>query len=325
MHFFRRVLIIIASFLCALSVSAFIWMMTVQTTLLQRTVVKNWLQQSNVYNTLLPEVITPGHNNQASPLGAAINEAPKQALLQTFPPSYVQQQLEIVIDKTYDWLEGKTSTIAFSIPANAKRTDFIERLAKLLEPSITQLPMCSLANTTNCRPPQTDPAVAARLTATKIADESGIFTAPITEKTLSKNPVNNQPVQQLQKFTTFVPTLLILLPLVAVLSAVLVFALASLKIRAGKKLMVRIFFGAAFSLATGLGIIYYSSKINIQATESMPIAHVLNPLLHLATATIGQQLSLFSGIAAAVSAGIWVGLAVWGSKKASSSIQPSAK
>src|SRR4051794_37340792 len=112
MNLVRALLASLFSLACTLAVSGFVLLLTMQTTVLNRQEVKTWVQHSGAYSHVIDTSVTsdPAIQQQLSTVSNAVSQHDLVAALsKTFPPSYIQQQSEKVIDSTYNWLDGKQS------------------------------------------------------------------------------------------------------------------------------------------------------------------------------------------------------------------------
>ena len=147
MNILRNFLIGLMRFTCITALSGFIYLLTLQTTVMDRMVVKNWLNESGIYDgKLLTALLQTGDTQTTQPEAAAAitpsTDAIKTSLNATFTPEFTKTHIEQIIDSTYDWAEGKSPTLSFSVPIDEKRETFVQSLSRALEPQIAALPVC---------------------------------------------------------------------------------------------------------------------------------------------------------------------------------------
>jgi hypothetical protein len=166
MNIFRHILIGLASLVFITAVTGFAYTLTLHTTVMDRTVVKTWLNESQVYDgrliNALVQTATANNGQDGTPQPAPTNaltpspDVVKTALNATFTPEFTRTQIEGVINDAYDWIDGTRPNFTFSIPIDQKRDTLIAQLAKGLGPQIAALPICQVTTYTQnsvCRPP----------------------------------------------------------------------------------------------------------------------------------------------------------------------------
>ena len=333
MNILRTLLIGLATFIYVTALSGEVYLLTLQTTVMDRAVVKGWLSDSKIYDGKLVSAFTQTAtaedqkgSDQAQSAIKASPEAVKTALSTTFTPNFIQTQSETVIDNAYDWVEGKTPTFAFSIPVDQKRDMLIQQLTKAMEPQIAALPVCQSAPTADnvCRPPQLTVEQFSSQLVNENLKGSDTFTKPITEKSSAKDSQQptaqppKSPLTQLPTLYSLIHTLLIVFPVAILVSigAIVLAAQRGQRLRTFTRLSRRIFFGMIFTFIIaliGLAIAHgndfgISGMIGQQASEA---AAILVPLVQLVVASIMSRLALLSGIVCVVSLSTWIGLHIW--------------
>lgn len=325
----RAILASLLSLVCTLAVSAFVTLQTLETTALDRTEVKGWLDKSGTYNNLLDTVLSTNTaaQQELNSTGSSIVTADdiKTALGQTMDTTYVKQSTEKVVDSTYNWLDGQTSTISFEINTTAKKDEFTKNLSSVLEPQLAKLPPCmSIAqfqsNNPPCLPPGTTAKQAADGLATDAANQASIFRQPVTNETVAQSSKGsaqtNSPLtnsnSSANRFRDLVSSLrvwLIWLPIIAIVSGGLMALLSQHKLKAAKHLAGRLTVGLALACAAGLLIANvgqtYSFK-DLTGANNAFMAQVIEPVLHQAAPAIGFRLALVSGLLGLATLTAWV-------------------
>ena len=209
--------------LCVAAVSGTVYSAAISTTLLDRSDIKQWLGASKLYDndTLISVLFTEQPNTIIAGQNLISNEAIQHALERTFPASFLRQNFEHVVDKSYDWIEGREARFAFSVPVDTKRQTFIAELAKEIEPKIAALPICNLTIQTPCRPNVPVPDFVRQLVIESIT-ASDFLQAPLTESVFiqSTSTENTAVLSRLPMIYSTVMTLLWALPLVFLISLV---------------------------------------------------------------------------------------------------------
>ncbi|MGH7196940.1 MAG: hypothetical protein ACREGJ_04235 [Candidatus Saccharimonadales bacterium] len=315
MRIFRAATAALLTLVCTLAITAFIGLMTLSTTVLNRDAVKTWLDKSGVYtNALSAAVKTNTAEEQPSLL---TNEMLQRALERTFPPSYIEQNTEKVIDTTYDWLHGKTDRIAFSIPINDQRPALANNLTAEIEPVVAKLPPCVTRSqlvdpvTAQCLPPRIDAHNYAGELASRAAASSTLFEKPITEKSFGEISLPGADV--LRAVATNVSWLIIALPLLAIFCAVDEFFVARTKFAAVASLGRRVFFSTLLGFILGLVALYLGSSVQIGSVlgaadpaQQAIVAQLIDPVLRQAIPDIGRNLSIISAAVLVVSFATWL-------------------
>jgi hypothetical protein len=331
MNFMRAILASLSSLVCTLAVSGFVTLQTLETTALDRTEVKGWIDKSGAYNNLLNTVLstnTAAQQELNSTRGSIVtSDDVKTALSQTMDPAYVKQSTEKVIDSAYNWLDGKSSTISFEINTTEKKDDFAKHLSAVLEPQLAQLPQClSLgqfqSNNPPCRPTGTTAKQAADELATDAANQASIFSKPVTNETVAQSsdgsaqtsPLTsgNSSANRLRDIVSNLHMWLIWLPIIAVVSGGLMVLLSQHKLKAAKHLAGRLTVGLALTCAAGLLIANVGRTYSLKdlTGSNALMSQVVEPVLHQAAPAVGFRLALVSGLLGLATLITWVILLV---------------
>lgn len=336
MNILRAMLVGLAGFVCIIAISGSIYLLTLQTTIMDRAVVKGWLGDSKIYDGKLISAFVQatnagrgqGGNPQSQASISASPEAIKTALNATFTPDFVQAQIESVLNNAYDWTESKTPEFKFSIPIDQKRDTLIQQLSKAIEPQITALPVCrstQLAPQSTCRPSNVTVEQFASQLTTQSIDESGAFAAPITNESISKSnqkkpqQPDKSPLTQLPAIRAGIDLLLIILPIAAIVSiAVVVLATVSgRRLAASSRLSRRIFFSTLLTLIPAIAVIWIArdNDFGLSNMFTAQTGELVIPLIKTIVVGISHKLALLSGIVCIISALVWIGLTIWQRKR----------
>lgn len=330
MRIFRLFLIWLMGFLCAISVTLLVYLGTLQLTVLDRDVVKGWLRDGGVYkNNLVPSLIQSGATTAQKPDQPAAPsqfqippDAFKLALVRTFTPSYVQSQTEGVIDKYYDWMEGKSTQFSFSIIVTEKRDTFITELAKASEPYVAKFPACgsALATGTMCRPANIDPGEYSQQIMTDNISKSDFFTRPLISNTSMEsggaNAIGLPP--EVPRYISLIKPVMIGLVVLTLLSAGLLIWLSPIMERpnALKRLGKRIYFGQLFTFIMALLLIAafqfgFFKFQSLFGEQPAAISQTLSDLTKVIAISMASALALLSGIVCAIGLTNWIGVIIW--------------
>lgn len=305
----------IARSLCAiglgLTIGAWIIIATVNETALNRGVTKQWLAQSGIYNTDLGSIAqiqtTSGENTSE-----ITSQALSEALKTTFPPDYIKQGSETVLDGVYDWLDGKQQAITFAIPVQEKAEEFKTNLANALAPKLEGLPPCAsrLGNTTSdptCIPIGLNAQDYARQLANNA--NGSFFKEPLTAQSFGQ-PAHTSQIDLLLQAAQMARTSALVLPFAALLFAGLFILLSRDRLQGTLQIGRQLVISSIFLLAGGLIMWYVGNTVDIgantDASSKNLITNIINPLAHTIIPGIGSALSLFSGAVMAVGVVIWV-------------------
>jgi len=137
-------LFVITSFLVTILVgTATAW--TLKSTVADRETVKNWLLVSGVYDNFVDEIVAVSAGAAADdPDVATIDQATlTNAARAAFPPALLQDSLETVLDGSYNWLEGTTDSLDFTVDFTEAKSMFASELALAVKIKADELPACT--------------------------------------------------------------------------------------------------------------------------------------------------------------------------------------
>lgn len=136
---------------------------------------KQALKQSGLYGSIVQNTVDDKQQEIATTLPLDRPEI-KTALQQAFPPQLIEANATRVIESTYDWMQGRTSTLTLRVDLSDARESFARSVRDYVVNRTAGLPICSLAelraigsiNAINpfdatCRPAQITPAAAGEL------------------------------------------------------------------------------------------------------------------------------------------------------------------
>lgn len=311
-------------FVCIAAIALLVYIGTLQMTILNRSVVKQWIDTGGVYeNHLIPELIRTGsvppqaQNTADAQTFSVPPDALKQALERTFTPAYVKNQTETSLDKFYDWIEGKAPNFVLSIPIHEKRDTFVNELAIASEPYIASMPVCTSAfPAALCRPATLPPATFAKELISENISKSGFFNKPLTNSEFAdqSSPLPSPLLRIVPYLTEYIITLAV----IAIISASMLvwISLPGRRILAAVSLAKRIFISQVFTFGAAMlfTVLFYFDILrfsNIIPVASDVIAKTIGSSVKIAFMAMAVQLAILSGIAAAASLLAWAGGRMW--------------
>lgn len=317
MVFLRALLRGLLLLIIAFSLSIWISLATLNATVFDRAVVKNWLDKSGIYGHALTDLIRTEASSAAPQVLS--QTVLLTALSATFTPDYMREQTNKVLDATYDWLEGKKEAITFNIAIQDKRAEFGQQLAAAIEPHVRELPQCANGSDTRdgiCVPKGVAPAAFSQQFAAQALDGASFLDQPLTEKMFvpAQGGLNlpfDLPAAYAQR-----GNVLIVLPFVMLLGSVAYVFLSSTRQRGLLVIGRRFFFGAVTALVGGVlmwtlgGTLDISRLPALDPAQAQMFGKVIQPVLRVAVPEIGVWLSLFSGIFAVAGLALWITMAV---------------
>lgn len=296
------------------------WIITATTYLTagNRDVVKNWAINSSIYdNTLTNALQVSASDGESS--SVITSDLLSQALHQTFDSAYLQQSGNTIINATYDWLEGKTAAITFSIPVQTKAEEFRKNLTALLTQKLQSLPVCPGKTA-----PETD-QLTCLPAGVSANDYAAQLTRPSSNNTFLNEPLTQDAFGQSQPQTAMLPIIYNWLRVLfwALPAAILVLGGAYVfltpdKLKGLMRLGRQWVFNASITFVGGLilwsvgGLIDVSPAVegrDPQQTEV--IASLVNSVLQVILPDIGRTLALCSGAFVLIGGLLWLGVFLW--------------
>ncbi|HEX6258737.1 MAG TPA: hypothetical protein VFZ48_04620 [Candidatus Saccharimonadales bacterium] len=279
-----RIVATIFGGICVFAISLFILLFTLQTTVLQRQNVKEWLVKGDAYTHISNGVITHAATGNS---GVAITQQQKalppavqRALTTTFSPEYLQRNTEQALDGFYDWLEGKRPSPESLVTLGERQQDFATNLSRELQKNMNS-----------------DAAKAAAQAQTNQL-------APLFNQTLAvpalQGATESPQIAQLPALLAVLPSALVVLLVVAVSMAILAVVSQQDRQQATKQLATRLVISMSITFAAGLGLAAVGTLLDLQIeaffTTGASVADaLLAPLVDYALPAIGGQLMVCSG------------------------------
>lgn len=211
MNILRKFALFVFSLLLfiALPLNTLAW--TATQSLMDRGVVLGWLKEGKVYDNiadaaakLAEDSLTKKDDSQMiegeaqegrgqMPDAVTLIKAAKVAL----PPNVLQQNVENIINSSYDWLEGKTDTIVLNLDLDDEKKAFIDAIGNEAISRAASLPTCTTDQdagfdplSSDCIPSGTDVAAQAEKIKSELASSKDFF--PDTNITGSDLTIGNE-------------------------------------------------------------------------------------------------------------------------------------
>lgn len=285
---------------------------------------KQTLKEENIYSSIVPSVLTSTSKQQAPgelPLGEPwVRDIADKA----FPAADFEQKSGVLIDSTFNWLDGKTANPEYTIDFNPNKEQLKVEIGNYLENRLASLPACSLSNlpktndpfTIECLPPGVAPATVATLFEQQLAQDK-FFSgqAVLTSGDTKVNPngtvqINNplQPLENTRSWYQHKDLLMWLLPsLIVILSALGIF-LASNR-RLALRRLARSFLLSAVSLfifGIVVGFVAKNILANTVASADVITRDLLAPVLSSLAVQTQQVYFIFAGVSVVVAVILFV-------------------
>ncbi len=122
--------------------------------------IKDTMRDANAYEKFVTSVA----DSNKSQLKVSDQDAAslRTIALNTFPPDVLEQDAEQVVDRFYDWLEGDSESLSFSVDLRPNRVAFAHSLGEMMMDRLAFLPLCEQQPdtidpfTATCRPDNID-------------------------------------------------------------------------------------------------------------------------------------------------------------------------
>lgn len=304
---FRGLLIFIALICTAAWVSLF----TLQQTVLNRTVVFGWLNNSGFYSHFVDTVVQLQASPQTGGGDGELNvTALQQAVNQTLTPDFIKQSAETILGNLYDWAEGKREDFGFIIPLDQKKADLQAQLAKALEPQLASLPKCTskltVSDTPDCVPAGVSPSAMAADLAARAMSSTDFLSKPLTANDLGQN--FTQPLMPARLLATNLPWMVLVLPALAVLCVVGYVLLDANKFNGLGMAGRRLLFATMIGLLTGAAMWMFGKQIAFGDTlgDARIVGTLVDPIIQQVVPDVGKWLTIATGSVVALGGLLWI-------------------
>lgn len=288
-----------------------------QATLLNRDTAKRWLAESGVYDAFVGSYF----QSQAQTSGLLTNDDINKAFVATFPPGYVKQQSETALDAFYNWVDGKTKTVSYSLPVNEKRQEFVNNLIKQAEPRLAALPQCPTRIVPNASKPTCIPqgmtAATLAQNSIRLADEDPLLKNPLTTEVvtnaITQSGAKLPDAPWLPMAAQWARQAAVVLPMLILLAATSYILLHEDKIKGlgaiGRRALFQgliVVIGGAFLWVAGTNIDLTTAAQDSDPQQLAIISNIVNPFIQIVLPDVGRAFVLFSGIVAVLGALAWI-------------------
>ncbi len=290
-----------------------------------KSVVKNWIATSGIYDSFVSEVVNSSESevitdsNDGQTIDRKVLET---AASSAFPPALLQDSTENVVDGSYNWLNGTNESLEFSINFMQAKTDYAKSIRSQAEARLASLPQCTQSQLQSlgsidpfsipCKPP-------ASVTDSAVLDlEKSIITAEdfLPDPTLTADDITitrNGTDQTIDQVIPYAPALFQFLLLARYLALVLIVVSIGLVVylhsnkvlalrRIGKIVALSAFTNAVFS-----GFLYYASRNIDKSTDNLEFAQrIIQPLVKVISADVFRITIVFTLMYAVVAIGFYV-------------------
>ncbi len=200
---------------------------------------KTWLREGEVYERIVPIAVdqllgkigeqseqAPPEAQTQSPIGTFISKEEIKAEAQNvFPPAWIQEQAEQVIDSFFNFVHGTSETFTFAVDLAPIKENGQIVLAKLFKKRVAELSPCSEIGSLDqfdlfkatCFPPNIEKEEAYRIIDEKIDTIPLFKETMITPESLNFNQDNIELLRRILSFAQYLPATLIILAILVTL------------------------------------------------------------------------------------------------------------
>jgi hypothetical protein len=338
MKFRHRLALAFSALALGLAVNIILLVSVLNATLLDRNQIKGLFNQTGMHEHLIDNFIAPQIRQSfaADPQTKILTaDMMVDSLNQSLPPAFVKAQTEKVIDSSYDWLNGKTDRVQFTIPLEQPANQFYATIRSRLVANLKALPPCRTANVSydqitsaTCLPRSIAAETAADQIVGQIKTEGQLFAPALTEQTFAPptgQQDNTNTIAAIPMAVHWLYWLHILAwPLAAAAIAGIIY-LNQPRIKGIRTIGFRILLpGFVYVLIGYLALRRGGSlqtAILIPDTAHTPIPTILDPLLHIFLPALGRAMVLFGGITTAIGTALVITFIVLAHKQKKASVQ----
>lgn len=295
-----------------------IWILlaTLYNTILNKTVVFGWLNQSGAYSNVVEVIVSPQSEGTDEFLDQATLSG---AISKTLSPDFVRQTVESVLNPTYDWLQGKSDQITFTIDFSQQRPELQKQLASAMVQEFKELPECTSAfsdfgkDTPTCIPKGSSPEQAAADLARRSVESTSFLSEPITQDSIDTSKLPN--LTYMRTVFSLAPILLIVLPITVALLATTFIITSPNKFHGLQAVGRQIALTLLVPMLISLTLWLTARNISLDAFgDARIINNIVEPIAHQLIANISMWLFIFSGSSLAVGVAGWVSGAILASR-----------
>lgn len=125
------------------SLVGLVWSHIALATVYNRGTIKGWLRDSGTYGKIAEIVLDSSRQKEGgdNPL-TSVPELQKVAI-DSFNPTFLQENAETILDSVYDWLEGKADKLKFSVDLTAAKASLADGVGSYIAEKAASLPACT--------------------------------------------------------------------------------------------------------------------------------------------------------------------------------------
>lgn len=141
MNIFRRLLLRIATHFLPITLFGAGLLLSMVLVFANPSLIKAAVKNSGLYNVVVGDVLL---QNQTTIANLPLNDPGiTQAINSAFTPQILEQNGNAIIDGTYSWLQGKTTTPTFNVDLGSAKNAAAENVATYITNRFSALPVCS--------------------------------------------------------------------------------------------------------------------------------------------------------------------------------------
>lgn len=232
MNILRRVGLGFAVVIFSLAISIIALFVSLYPLVHSPTPLEQALETSGVYTNLAQTVVSQATESSPSSTTTSINPDIQQAFTQAVTPSFVQASSKQVITGLYNWVQGTSSTLNFSINASQVQNNFTNNIVTEVQQKLATLPACTQATNPpvsvedalalTCLPQSVSPSEIVNAVRQEVSN-SGIVSGNTTInanslKTSQGTPISSQ-LSIIPKLYSYYLMSLYVVPLIIIMSA----------------------------------------------------------------------------------------------------------
>lgn len=161
MNILRKIGVSLSAMLLTTALFSVAWSSVAISTIHNRNTIKGWLDETNAYSRVVDIALeklktSKEADSQNLPMDdPLIQDAAKTA----FSPEFLKEQVELVLNNVYSWLDGSVPTLSFSIDLSEAKQKLAAGIGAYVEARVAGLPVCATKSTVDfdgftsiCRP-----------------------------------------------------------------------------------------------------------------------------------------------------------------------------
>lgn len=316
MKFLRKFGFGLSALIFGSAVGGLITLATLNHTLLQPPVVKQWLSDGKIYNNFIEQALKANEPQLQESLQGNVLINPQsitQAMQAAFTPKYLQNKTEYVIDQGYKWLNQETPVFTFEVKPGEQQAVFEQNLSAHIAQKLSVMKVCPAnrqqtlddATSGRCMPHGITVAELSNTMARQTANGIDVFKQNFKVPGDKPAPIGQEPspyIQYIPHGVWWVNLLLIILWPIMLLGGLGILLLARTKRVGLRTLGWRLVLSSVFLTIAGALLTIYAPQFSVgnlgvlQMGEGAQAGTIslVEPILRLAAADIGKYFLIFS-------------------------------